>query len=108
MNCASCGVPLPEETAECPMCNDPTGRTLVMDPHRRRHAITVAKLFAIAAFFGVGLISQINERFGDFRDSLGPALLYVIGGVPAVLLLRKVFAGGEERGVNPRAPPGVG
>ncbi|PYQ34766.1 MAG: hypothetical protein DMF57_05205 [Acidobacteria bacterium] len=97
MNCAGCGAPLPDETAECAACNDPTGRTLVMDPHRRRHAITAVKLFAIAAFFGVGLISQLNERFGDFRDSLGSALLYVIGGIAAFILLRKLFARGDER-----------
>jgi hypothetical protein len=97
MNCAGCGAPLPEETAECPTCNDPTGRTLVMDPHKRRHAITFAKLIAIAAFFAVGLISQLNERFGDFRDALGPALLYVIGGIAAFILLRKLFAGGDQR-----------
>ena len=97
MNCAGCGAPLPDATAECAACNDPTGRKLVMDPHRRRHAITAAKLFVIAAFFGVGLISQLNERFGDFRDSLGPALLYVIGGIAAFILLGKLFARGDER-----------
>ena len=68
-----------------------------MDPHKRRHAITFAKLIAIAAFFAVGLISQLNERFGDFRDALGPALLYVIGGIAAFILLRKLFAGGDQR-----------
>ena len=97
MNCAGCGAPLPDATAECAACNDPTGRKLVMDPHRRRHAITAAKLFVIAAFFAVGLISQLNERFGDFRDSLGPALLYVIGGIAAFILLGKLFARGDER-----------
>jgi hypothetical protein len=68
-----------------------------MDPHKRRQAITFAKLIAIAAFFAVGLISQLNERFGDFRDALGPALLYVIGGIAAFILLRKLFAGGDQR-----------
>lgn len=97
MNCASCGAALPDETAECAACNDPTGRSLVMDPRRRRHAITFAKLFVAAAFFGVGLISQLNERFGDLREALGPALLYVIGGIAAFILLRKLFARGDER-----------
>lgn len=63
-----------------------------------KRAYSILKLSIYGGFIAVAVIATIAKRIGEFRDALGPAILYVVGGLAVVILLGKLFAaGGDER-----------
>jgi hypothetical protein len=93
--CASCGEPLLDDLTECLKCNAVEHRP-VLDPRRTHSAISMLKLSVIVAFVGIGVITTIASRIGEFREALLPAIGFVLGGLAVVIVLVKLFATSSE------------
>jgi hypothetical protein len=99
--CAGCGRPLANETAECPACNA-EGPGLIGDARglAKSHAVCHLLLSPhhMAAFVVVAVIvvGVIVARFKDYVSAIGTAVLLVVLALAIAIGLVKLFASSAE------------
>jgi predicted nucleic acid-binding Zn ribbon protein len=89
--CASCGSALSSELEECAQCNSEPPRDLFLNPQQQRQNIKLLKFAVLAVILGGVIVVTFARRFEEFRAGVGPAALYVIGGLAIAMLLLRLF-----------------
>ena len=90
-SCASCGKVLSNDGDECAQCNSEPERDIFLNPRRQKRNFQILKVVIVGLIFGTVVVLTFVGRLPQFRAALGPALLYVLGGLALVILLLRLF-----------------